>query len=52
MNSSINPLTLLSDDKSDKLKGFDRVVPIGKALEMDMVWDGYQLPYALSRIIN
>jgi len=35
-----------------KLKGFDRVVPIGKALEMDMVWDGYELPYALSRIIS
>ena len=35
-----------------KLKGFDRVVPVGKALEMDMVWDGYELPYTLSRIIN
>ena len=52
-NESINKIweSFLIKDK-DKLKGFDRVVPIGKALEMDMVWDGYQLPYALSRIIN
>ncbi len=59
-NNIVQTLSYLGVEKSDilniidkdKLKGFDRVVPIGKALEMDMVWDGYQLPYALSRIIN
>ena len=59
-NNIVQTLSYFGVEKSDilniidkdKLKGFDRVVPIGKALEMDMVWDGYQLPYALSRIIN
>ena len=56
----VQTLTYFGIDRNDilniinkhKLKGFDRVVPIGKALEMDMVWDGYELPYTLSRIIN
>ena len=35
-----------------KPKGFDRIVPIGNALEMDMIWDGKPLPHFLSRIIQ
>lgn len=32
--------------------GFDRVVPIGKALDIDVVWDGYDLASAMSRIVD
>jgi hypothetical protein len=28
------------------------VVPIGNALDMDLVWDGYEIVSALSRRIN
>lgn len=34
------------------LKGVDRVVPFGKAIDMRPVWDGYELFYTLSRIID
>lgn len=32
--------------------GVDRVVPIGSALTMDVIWDGYDLPLVLSRRIG
>lgn len=32
--------------------GFDRIVPIGQALAIDIVWDGYDLAAELSRIID
>jgi hypothetical protein len=32
-----------------RLRGIDRVVPIGKALDMDISWDGYDIISALSR---
>ncbi len=32
--------------------GIDRIVPVGKALDMDVVWDGYDLVSELSRIID
>lgn len=35
-----------------RAKGVDRVVPIGRALEMDTVWDGHDLIGALSRMIG
>ncbi len=34
------------------LTGIDRVVPIGQALNMDIVWDGYDIIDSLSRLIN
>ena len=34
-----------------RLRGIDRVVPIGKALDMDIVWDGYEIISALSRYV-
>lgn len=37
---------------SVNLKGIDRFVPIGNALDMDIRWDGYDLPVALSRVIT
>ena len=36
----------------NKLNGIDRIVPIGKALDIDLVWDGFEVISSLSRIIN
>ena len=33
------------------IKGVDRVVPIGKTMDFDLIWDGYDLPALLSRIV-
>lgn len=33
-------------------KGIDRIVPIGKAMDIDIVWDGYDLVDVLSRTID
>lgn len=33
------------------LAGIDRVVPVGKALDIGVVWDGYDLIRAMSRIV-
>jgi len=32
--------------------GIDRIVPIGKGLEIDLNWDGYDIIGSLSRIVN
>ena len=34
------------------LKGIDRIVPVGKAMNIDSVWDGHDLIRELSRIIR
>ncbi len=33
------------------IKGVDRVIPIGKTMDFDMIWDGYNLVSQLTRII-
>ncbi|MCI8513991.1 MAG: acyl-CoA reductase [Lachnospiraceae bacterium] len=33
------------------IKGIDRVVPMGKTMDFDLIWDGYNLPALLSRAI-
>lgn len=38
--------------KNNNLKGVDRIVPIGEALEIGLVWDGIDLRRSLSRIID
>jgi hypothetical protein len=35
--------------KNLKLIGIDRVVPFGKTTDFDLIWDGYDLIYTLSR---
>ena len=37
---------------SKKFKGIDRVVPIGNAFQMNLVWDGYDVIKHMSRIIS
>ena len=36
----------------NRLSGIDRVVPIGKALDIGVFWDGYDILGSLSRIID
>lgn len=36
---------------STGVKGIDRVVPIGKTMDFDLIWDGYNLPALLTRTI-
>jgi len=33
------------------VKGIDRVVPIGRTMDFDLIWDGYNLPALLTRMI-
>lgn len=33
------------------VKGVDRIVPIGKTMDFDLIWDGYNLPALLTRTI-
>ena len=33
------------------VKGIDRVVPIGKTMDFDLIWDGYNLPALLTRMV-
>ena len=35
----------------NRLRGIDRVVPVGRALDMNVVWDGYDIVFSLSRVI-
>jgi hypothetical protein len=35
-----------------RLRGIDRIVELGKALDIDIIWDGYDLVTELSRIVD
>ena len=37
---------------SSKLRGIDRIVPIGRSLDMSVIWDGYDIINHLSRIVD
>jgi acetylornithine/succinyldiaminopimelate/putrescine aminotransferase len=37
---------------SSKLRGIDRIVPIGRSLDMDVIWDGYDIINQISRTID
>lgn len=34
------------------IKGVDRIVPIGKTMDFDLIWDGYDLMGMMTRIIS
>ena len=38
--------------ENNKLKGIDRVVPVGQALEVDFNWDGYDINKVLTRVVD
>lgn len=48
----IEPQKILETIINSKIKGVDRIVPVGKALDFDLIWDGYDLPLTLSRVIT
>lgn len=60
VNERYQTLTYFGIDKtqlqgfvvSRRLRGIDRVVPIGRALDMNIVWDGYDVVATLSRIVD
>lgn len=33
-------------------RGFDRIIPVGRALSFDEVWDGYDLPQQFTRLVR
>ena len=33
------------------IKGIDRIVPIGRTMDFDLIWDGYNLPALLTRTV-
>jgi hypothetical protein len=44
--------TLLAFVVNNRLSGIDRIVPIGAALSIGTIWDGYDIIKSLSRIID
>jgi len=48
----VNKYELLDFVINNHLAGIDRIVPIGKALDMGVIWDGYDLVRSLSRVID
>ena len=38
--------------KKNHLNGVDRIVPIGQAMNIDVIWDGYETLKHLSRVIT
>lgn len=36
---------------ASKVKGIDRIVPVGRTMDFDLIWDGYDLPSVLTRTI-
>ena len=43
---------LVSHIIDNKLKGIDRVVPVGQSLNINLLWDGYDLSKSLTRVIG
>ena len=60
VNSTFQTLTYFGLEKNDlkefvvknRLQGIDRIVPIGEALNIGVVWDGYEIIRGLSRIVE
>ena len=60
INNRYQTMTYFGPDKSDlldfviknRLSGIDRIVPVGEALDIDVIWDGYDIVGSLSRIID
>ena len=60
INTKYQTLTYFGVEKSEllgfvvknRLSGIDRIVPVGQALDIDVIWDGYDLVRSLSRIID
>lgn len=47
-----DPKELQTAVVSEHLRGIDRIVPVGSAMDIDAFWDGYDLVTELSRIVD
>lgn len=60
VNAKYQTLTYFGLDRSrlldfvvkNRLSGIDRIVPVGMALDIGVIWDGYDIVKSLSRIID
>lgn len=60
INNKYQTMTYFGVEKSqlldfvvkNRLSGIDRIVPVGRALNIDVIWDGYDIVGSLSRIID
>jgi hypothetical protein len=60
VNERYQTLTLQGIEKAfirewivrNQLRGIDRIVPVGRALDMNIIWDGYDVIYSMSRVID
>ena len=60
VNNSFQTLTYFGTDRKylldfvvdNGLSGIDRIVPVGQALDIGVIWDGYDIVKNLSRIID
>ena len=60
VNNSFQTLTYFGTDREylldfvvdNGLSGIDRIVPVGQALDIGVIWDGYDIVKNLSRIID
>ncbi len=48
----IDPKAIISMVVESGLTGIDRVVPVGRALDISVIWDGYDLISTLSRVVS
>lgn len=48
----VDAATLVGAVQAGRVRGVDRVVPIGAALDISELWDGYDIIRSLSRLIN
>lgn len=48
----VDPERLRSEIIESGMRGVDRIVPVGSALDIDLVWDGYDLISAMTRIVD
>jgi len=44
--------TIISFIKELNVNAFDRIVPLGKALEIELIWDGYDMIRSLTREVT
>ncbi len=60
INGKFQTMTYFGVDKEElgrfvvcnRLSGVDRIVPVGEALDIGLVWDGYDLIWTLSRVCD
>ena len=48
----VDPRSILSLVLESGVTGIDRIVPVGQALDIGAIWDGYDVIRTLSRVIS